>query len=81
MCPRKCINHISSGLIEKRVDELGLIFFPQTLLLASIGIFMWELNKMHDMSIQFVGDKENKGVVQNRLKSFINGNLIHYSYT
>ena len=42
---------------------------------------MWVLNKVHDMSMQFVGDKENKGVVQNRLKYFINGNLIYCLYT
>ena len=42
---------------------------------------MWVLNKVHDMSMQFVDDKENKEMVQNRLKSFINGNLIHYLYT
>ena len=31
----------------------------------STGIFMWELNKVHDMGVQSLGDKENKGVVQN----------------
>ena len=64
------------------MDELGLIFFsPNIIIGESIGIFIWELNKVHDMSMQFVGDKENKRVVQNRLKSFINGNLIHCLYT
>ena len=63
------------------VDELGLIFFPKHHYWESIEISMWELNKVHDMSMQFVGDKENKWVVQNRLKFFINGNLIHYLYT
>ena len=42
---------------------------------------MWELNKVHDMRMQFVSDKENKGVVQNQLKSFTNGNLLHLLYT
>ena len=79
MCPRRCVDHISNGLTEKMMDELGLIFFPQTW--ESIGISMWELNKVHDMSMQFVGDKENKGVVQNISKYFINGNLIHCLYT
>ena len=64
------------------MDELGLVFFfPNIIIGESIGIFIWELNKVHDMSMQFVGDKENKGVIQNRLKSFINGNLIHCLYT
>ena len=64
------------------MDELGLVFFfPNIIIGESIGISIWELNKVHDMSMQFVGDKENKGVVQNRLKSFINGNLIHCLYT
>ena len=40
-----------------------------------------KLNKVHDMSMQFVGDKKNKGVVQNRLKYFMNGNLIDCLYT
>ena len=81
MCPRKCVNHISNGLTEKMVDELGLIFFPKHHYWESIGISILKLNKVHDMSMQFVGDKENKWVVQNRLKSFINGNLIHCLYT
>ena len=41
---------------------------------------MWELNKVHTMSVQSLGDKENKLVVQNQLKSFKNGSLVH-SYT
>ena len=32
------------------------------------------------MSVQSLGDKENKLVVQNQLKSFKNGSLVH-SYT
>ena len=75
MCPRKCANHIYNDLTEKMMDELGLIFFLEHHYWESIRIFMWELNKVHYMSMQFVGDKENKGVVQNRLKYFINGNL------
>ena len=81
MCLRKCVNHISNGLTEKMMDELELIFFPKHHYWESIGIYMWELNKMHNMSMQFVGDKENKEVVQNRLKSFINGNIIYCLYT
>ena len=59
MCTCRCVNHISNGLTEIGVDELELIFFPKHHYWKSIGIFMWELNKMHNMSIQFVGDKEN----------------------
>ena len=32
---------------------------------------------MHDMGMQSMGDKENKRVVQNRLKYFTNDSLIH----
>ena len=42
---------------------------------------MWELNKVHDMSVQSLGNKENKGVVQNRLKHFIKGSLLNPLYT
>ena len=29
------------------------------------------------MSVQFLGDKKNKGVIQNLLKSFTTGSLVH----
>ena len=45
-----------------------------------MGISMWELNKVHDMGIQFMGDKEDKWVVHNQLKYFTNGNLLHSLY-
>ena len=45
--------------------------------MESIEIFMWELNKVYDMSVQSVGDKENKEVVHNQLKSFTKGSLVH----
>ena len=32
---------------------------------------------MHDIGVQFVGDKKNKGIVQNKLKSFTKCNLVH----
>ena len=38
---------------------------------------MWELNKVHDMSMQSVSDKENEEMIRNQLKSFTNGNLVH----
>ena len=38
---------------------------------------MWELNKVYDISMQSIGDKENEEMIQNRLKSFTNGSLIH----
>ena len=82
MCPHTCVNHISNGLAKKMVDELGLNFFsPNIIIIESIGISMWELNKVHDIGTQSMGDKENKGVVQNQLKSFTNCNLLHPLYT
>ena len=38
---------------------------------------MWKLNKVHDIGVQSLGDKENKKVVYNQLKSFTKGNLVH----
>ena len=77
MCPHKYVNHISNVLVEQTVDDLGLIFFLKQHNLGSIGIPIWELNKVHYMSVQFMGDKENKKMVQNRLKSFTRGSLVH----
>ena len=78
MCPRMYINIISNGLANKMVDELELNFFsPNISTKESIGISMWKLNKLHDMGMQSVGDKENEKVIQNRLKSFIDGSLVH----
>ena len=78
MCPRRYINLISNGLADKMMEELGLNFFPPNIITKeSIGISMWKLNKLHDMGMQFVGDKENEKVIQNRLKSFIDGSLVH----
>ena len=60
------------------VDELGLYFFSSNIITKeSIEISMWKLNKLHDMGMQSVGDKENEKVIQNRLKSFIDGSLVH----
>ena len=59
------LNLISNGLADKMVDELGLIFFsPNIITKESIGISMWKLNKLYDMSMQSVGDKENELSVQ-----------------
>ena len=78
MCPRRHINFISNGLAEKMVDELELKFFsPNIIARESIGISMWKLNKLHGMGMQSVGDKKNEKVIQNRLKSFIDGSLVH----
>ena len=38
---------------------------------------MWKLNKVHDIGVQFMGDKENEGMVQNLLKSFTKGSLVY----
>ena len=32
---------------------------------------------MYDIGVQFVGDKKNKGMVQNKLKSFTKYSLVH----
>ena len=61
-------NHISNGLVEKMVDDLMSNFFPSNIIIGeSIGIFMWELNKVHDIYTQFVSDKKNKGMTHNLL--------------
>ena len=66
MCPRRHINLISNGLAEKMVDELGLKFFSLNIITKeSIGISIWKLNKLHDMDMQSVGDKEIEKVIQN----------------
>ena len=39
---------------------------------------------MYDIDVQFVSDKKNKRMVQNKLKSFTKCNLVHlvhFSYT
>ena len=78
MCPHRDINLISNGLADKMVDELGLIFFfPNIITKESIKISMWKLNKFHNMGMKSVGGKENEKVIQNRLKSFIDGSLVH----
>ena len=38
---------------------------------------MWKLNKMHDLGIQFVSNKENKEAIYNQLKYFTNGSFVH----
>ena len=61
MYPRKCVNHVSNCLVEKILDDFGSIFFPLDIITReSIEIFMWELNKVYDMSVQYVGNKESK---------------------
>ena len=59
------------------VYDLGSNFFPKYHYRESFEIFMWELNKMHDIGVQFVGDKKNKGMIQNKLKSFTKCSLVH----
>ena len=38
---------------------------------------MCGLNKVNDMGVQFVSDKENKKVVYNQLKSFTNDSFVY----
>ena len=38
---------------------------------------MWKLNKVHDLGMQSMDDNENEEAIQNRLKSFTNGSLVH----
>ena len=65
-------------MVDKIVDELRLIFFSLNIITKeSIGISMWKLNKLYDMGMQSVGHKENEKVIQNWLKSFIDGSLVH----
>ena len=60
------------------VDELGLnLFSPNIITMKSIEISMWKLNKLHDIGMQSMGDKENEKVIQNRLNFFIDGSLVH----
>ena len=43
------------------VDDLISKFFsPNIIIGESIGISMWELNKVHDICVQFVSDKKIK---------------------
>ena len=59
---------MSNGLVEKIVDDLMSIFFFLNIIIGeSIRISMWELNKVHDIYVQFVSDKKNKGMTHNRL--------------
>ena len=55
------------------VDDLG--FSPNIIIEESIGIFMWKLNKMHDINVQSLSDNKNKGMV--RLKYFTKGSFVH----
>ena len=55
----------------------GQNFSPNIIIGENIRIFIWELNKVYDMGIQFLGDKENKIVIHNRLKLFTNASLVH----
>ena len=57
MCPHTCVNHISNGWIMVK-------FFSSNIIIGeSIRISIWELNKVHDMDLQFMGDKKDKWVV------------------
>ena len=37
---------------------------------------MWELNKVHNIGVQSLGDKENKKSSLDQLKSFTKGNIV-----
>ena len=51
-------NHISKDLVEKMVDDLRSKFFsPNIIIGENVGISMLELNKVHDICVQFVSDK------------------------
>ena len=61
-------NHISNGLVEKMVDDLrSKKISPYIIIGESIEISMWELNKVHDICVQFMSDKKNKEMTHNRL--------------
>ena len=64
MCLRRCVNHVSNGLVGKMVDDLRSIFFSSNIITKeSIEISMWELNKVYEMGVQFMGNKESKEVI------------------
>ena len=43
------------------VDDLESIFFPPNIIIREyIRISMWQLNKMHDIGVQSLGDKKKK---------------------
>ena len=61
-------NHIFNGLVEKMVDDLvSKKFSPNIIIGKSIKIFMQELNKVHDICVQYMSDKKNKGMTHNLL--------------
>ena len=50
------------------VDDLMSNFFsPNIIIGESIGIFMCELNKVHDIYAQFMSDKKDKEMTYNLL--------------
>ena len=68
--PRSCIHvgmltMFSMVQLTKWWMTQGQIFFPKHHYCESIGIFIWELNKLSDIGVQSLCDKENKKVVQN----------------
>ena len=42
---------------------MSKFFSPNIIIGESIGISMRELNKVHDIDVQSLGDKENKKIV------------------
>ena len=61
-------NHISNDLVEKMVDDLmSKKISPNIIIGESIRISMRELNKVHDICLQYMNDKKNKGMTHNRL--------------
>ena len=65
MCPCRCVNYVFNGLVEKMVDDLGQKKNSLNIIIGkNIGIFIWELNKVHDMGIQSVCGKENEEVIK-----------------
>ena len=59
-------DHIFNGLVEKMVDDLrSKKISPNIIIGESIGIFMRELNKVHDICVQSMSDKKNKGMTHN----------------
>ena len=51
-------------MVKKIIDDLELNFFSLYIIIEeNIEIFMWELNKVHDIGVQSLDDNENKKVV------------------
>ena len=54
MCPFQWFSWEDDGWLKIKK------FSPNIIIGENIEIFMWELNKVHDIGVQSLSDKENK---------------------